>query len=448
MLRAMTEVIVVGAGLSGLMAARELQRAGLEVRVLEARDRVGGRVFSGPAEPTAPPVEYGAEFIEGPDSLSWRLLREAGASLIETAGDTWTREDGRLVCGDHFRRSVDEVLPHLPRAGEDRSLEAALAEVVPGDTWARTREEVRRYAEGFDASPVGRVSLKWFIEVEENEPGGQPAGEQHSGQYHTLGGNALLARTLAAELGDAVRLGEVVDEVRWSPGRVEVRTPGQVWAARAVVLTLPVGVWQARAGAGAVRLVPEVPAYREAAGRLAMGAVVKATLRLRGRFWEDLRVGDRPLADLKFLQTGEAVPTFWTRLPAHTPLLVAWAGGTAAEALVGLSRDELRRVAVRSLAAALDLGAEEVEAQVHDWQFHDWQADPFSRGAYSYVPVGALDARDALGAPTAGTLFVAGEATAHGGHTATMEGALLSGQRAARQVLEALRPEGTPPPTP
>lgn len=438
----MADVIVIGAGLSGLMAARELQRAGLKAVVLEARDRPGGRVFSHPAASPVPPAEYGAEFIEGPDSLSWRLLREAGAALIEASGETWTARGTQLERRESFRAGVDEVLPHLPRGGEDRTLLAALEEVTPGDTWAGTRDLVKRYVEGFDAAPVDRVSLKWFLEVEASEPGGRNAG-----QFHTLGGNGGLAHHLARALGDALHLEQTVREVRWSRGHAEVVTGDRTWSARAVLLTLPVGVWQAREGEGAVRFVPDVPRYRAAADRLAMGAVVKVTLHFGDRFWEDLRAGDASLSGLKFLQTDGAVPTFWTRLPAHTPLLVAWAGGTAAEQLSRLSREELKAAVLGSLAQALHLPPAEVEAQLQGWHFHDWGTDPFSRGAYSYVPAGALDAREALGTPTEDTLFVAGEATAKGGHTATMEGALLSGQRAARQVLAAFgRTAGAPGP--
>ena len=430
----MNDVIVVGAGLAGLMAARSLQRAGLKVQVLEARERVGGRVYSRMDDSVPHPIEYGAEFIEGPDSLSWRLLREAGAALVETAGETWSSQGG-LHREDRFRAGVDELLPHLPRGGEDRSLLAALHEVAPGDTWREARRRVSAYVEGFDAAPVDEVSLRWFLEVEASEPGGQTAG-----QFHCLGGNDRLATHLAAELDGALHLGQVVRALRWAPGTVTVETGQGSFQARAALLTLPVGVWQAEAGEGAVTLTPELQGHRAAARRLRMGAVVKVTLHFQDRFWEDLRAGDDSLSRLKSLQTGGAVPSFWTRLPVHAPLLVAWAGGPAAEQLRVLGQAELRSVVLGELARALGLAPEVVGAQLTGWHFHDWGADPYARGAYSYVPAGALDARDALSAPVAGTLYFAGEATAGGGHTATMEGALLSGERAAREVLAQLRP--------
>lgn len=431
----MIDVLVIGAGFAGLMAARELTRTGLTVRVLEARTRVGGRVHSRAVPGVTPPIEYGAEFMEGPGTLSWALLREAGAALVEADGDNWAAESGHLEQREAFRSGVDELLPHLPRGGPDRPLGEVLREIAPGDTWAGAREGVRRYVEGFNLSPVEHVSLHWFLEVEEGAPGGGAAG-----QYHTLGGNDAVAHHLAAELGGAVTLGAPVTALRWGPGEVTAVTPHGEFQARAAVLTVPIGVWQARGGEGAFTLDPDVPELRGAAGRLAMGSVLKAVLHFQDRFWEDLRAGEDALARLKFLQTDQAVPSFWTRMPAHTPLLVAWAGGPAAAELLQLPEAEQRRAVLDSLAAALGLPAEEVGAQLAGYHLHDWDADSYARGGYSYVPAGALDAREVLCTPVQHTLFVAGEATAGDGHTATMEGALRSGVRAAAQVHAALRP--------
>lgn len=425
------DVVILGAGCAGLMAARTLQRAGRRVRVLEARSRVGGRVYSQMNPELPHPTEFGAEFVEGPGTHSWALLREGGAALVAADGQSWSVQDGQLTDQETFRAGVDLVLDKLPQGGEDRTLQAALEQTIPGPAWARERDLVRQYAEGFDASPVDRVSLRWFLEVEANQPGG---GDEP--QYHCLSGNDRIARVLAAGLGDAVQLDSVVRELHWSPGRAEAYTDRGRVVARAAVVTLPIGVWQAPAGAeGAVRFVPEVPEKRAAADRLAMGAVFKATLHFRDRFWEDLPAGQATLLDLKFLQTGGALPSFWTRLPVRAPLMVAWAGGPAAERLLAQSGPEQRATIIAELARALLVAPEVVEAQLTGWELHDWGRDPYARGAYSYVPVGALDARDVLAAPLAGTLYVAGEATARAGHTATMEGALLSGLRAAQEVL-------------
>ena len=129
-------------------------------------------------------------------------------------------------------------------------------------------------------------------------------------------------------------------------------------------------------------------------------------------------------------------PTFWTPAPARAPLLVAWAGGPRAQRLAaGAAPAEIARKALASLE--LPFGKKiDLKTQLRAYYYHDWQQDPYARGAYSHVTVGASDARAALARPLEDTLFFAGEATdeEEGG---TVAGALKSGQRAVRELLAA-----------
>jgi monoamine oxidase len=134
------------------------------------------------------------------------------------------------------------------------------------------------------------------------------------------------------------------------------------------------------------------------------------------------------------MMSEEPFPTWWTRAPVHAPLLTAWAGGGAAER-VRETGDPLG-TAVASLARMLGVARAAVEAELEEWYHHDWTADPCSRGAYSYGPVGALDAQAELRRPVEEILYFAGEATAPGGWNGTVDGAIESGRRAAREILE------------
>jgi monoamine oxidase len=129
-------------------------------------------------------------------------------------------------------------------------------------------------------------------------------------------------------------------------------------------------------------------------------------------------------------------PVWWTAIDPEAPLLTGWAGGPGARRLPH-SEAELVELAVASLAAALGLDRRDVARRLESHYWHDWTADPFARGAYSYVRVGGIDAQRDLARPVHATLFFAGEATAGGGYNATMEGALRSGRRAAEEALEA-----------
>jgi monoamine oxidase len=118
---------------------------------------------------------------------------------------------------------------------------------------------------------------------------------------------------------------------------------------------------------------------------------------------------------------------------------VGWAGGAAAERLAGGGNDSLIERALDSLTRVLGVERAGVDEQLEAAYTHDWLADPFSRGAYSYLPVGGVEAQETLARPVAGTLFFAGEATNTDGPVGTVHGALATGMRAALEVLESLR---------
>lgn len=131
-----------------------------------------------------------------------------------------------------------------------------------------------------------------------------------------------------------------------------------------------------------------------------------------------------------------AFPTFWSTLPLRSSVLSAWAAGPNARRLSGSTEAELVRTALDSLQSVFGRSVR-IRTLLEGAYLHDWQADPFARGAYSYVMAGGMTARKALAASVQGTLFFAGEAADTQGESGTVAGALQSGARAARQVLEA-----------
>jgi monoamine oxidase len=165
-----------------------------------------------------------------------------------------------------------------------------------------------------------------------------------------------------------------------------------------------------------------------------MGNVVKLVFSFKERFWEGIFPDE-----LGFLVTDdEPFRGWWTGYPVYAPVLVAWAGGPAADALARLTIDERVDRALDSLARLLGVARAVVDRQIVASDTHDWAADPFARGAYSYVRVGGIDAQAVLASPIEDTLFFAGEATELAGHQATVHGALFAGQRAADEVLNSL----------
>jgi len=135
-----------------------------------------------------------------------------------------------------------------------------------------------------------------------------------------------------------------------------------------------------------------------------------------------------------------AVPVFWTLAPLAAPVLVGWAGGPDAERLSGRREEDVLRAALRSAARGLGQTQGALEEQLDGAAILDWTRDPFARGGYAVFPVGSDGASETLARSVEGTLFFAGEATA-GARAGTVDGALRSGERAAREVVESLRPD-------
>jgi monoamine oxidase len=165
-----------------------------------------------------------------------------------------------------------------------------------------------------------------------------------------------------------------------------------------------------------------------AARRLAVGDVVRLTLRFDQPLWA---THDR-LSKAAFVHApAEPFPAWWPR----GPLLTAWAGGAQTKRLQGLDRQQLASTALDTLARIMSTDRAQLERRLGAIHFHDWIGDPFSRGAYSYVPAGALDAAEVIARPVENTLFFAGEAVDCEGHWGTVHGAIRSGERAANAVL-------------
>lgn len=426
------DAIVVGAGAAGLAAARTLAESGKTVLVVEARDRIGGRVFTRTDPRCAAPIELGAEFIHGTPDITLALLRQSGATGIGESGSSW-RFDGRtLQPADEAFDSVGELMAKVDREGPDESVDAFLRRFQDDPAWREASHWVRTLVEGFDAADPADAGVQAIAEEWSGDASLQTTQLRPSRGYTDLL-DSLVASLPADRVHVALQC--IVEEIAWSERgvRVRARRLGQAFEAQAgfAIVTLPIGVLQA----GTVRFEPELPrGVHEAVNAIAMGPVIKIALQFATPFWRELQGGR--FADAAFF-FGErtAFPTFWNPYPVIAPLLVGWAGGPRARQFDGCDEAQIAHRAIADLALMFGVGTEELFARLEASYLHDWQRDPFSLGAYSYVKTGGMRARETLAAPLAGALFFAGEATAAGGEAGTVAGALQSGTRAARLAL-------------
>ncbi len=393
------DVVIIGAGVSGLAVAGALSRAGKRIRCLEAASRIGGRILTvhDPLAPVA--IELGAEFVHGRPPEIFDIIRHGPLTAYELE-----RNDG------------EDFLPKSP-SRNDVSFETYITRSQhppAAKNWAR------RYVEGFNAARSEVISLRSL--KQDADAASKIEGDR---SFRLSGGYDQVALALLHSIPDhasVVQLSSLVERVKWRRGLAEVHyrsaVDGQAarLRCRQVVITVSLGVLRA----GAIQFDPEPTAVLRAAARLNFGHVYRVTFRFEKAFWEE---------DAGFLFSEEKhFPTWWTTHPVISPVLTAWMAGSAAE---GFQSSDPASEALRSLARILNRKVPRPEAVY----FHDWQADPFFRGAYSYVPVNGLPAREKLSTPVEGTLFFAGEATNLQGHGATVHGAIGSGHRAAGQLL-------------
>lgn len=423
------DVVVIGAGAAGLVATVRLAQAGLRVALLEARDRLGGRILSAPAPGWPIPVELGAEFVHGTNDAFDRWLRRGKLKRDAVPEQHWwIGEGGRRSLPDAWERIqavMARIGPRFRRSFGEWLEEHRLAPVE--DVLTRT------FVEGFHGAPLDRMSARTLYR----------ASQQEDEQSRLRGGYGRFLTLLAAQLKSPrvqLRHRTAVSLIEWRRGAVTVQAGRQSWRARAALVTVPIGVLQARTSE-AIRFDPPLKQKQRIWSQIGRGHARRVVLRLRADAWRrgalppELRASEGRA--FGFLHSDDpAFPVWWAEAPR--PVLVGWCGGPVAEQLVGLPPGRVLRLAQTALARVLACSPREIGRLVVDGRTYDWSADPFARCAYSFSVAGHEDAPARLAQPIRNTLFFAGEATADALEVGTVSGAVATGERAAAEIMEAV----------
>jgi len=424
-------IIVIGAGAAGLAAARRLADQGYEVVVLEARDRIGGRIWT--SQMGGVPIDLGATWIEGIEDnpltefceehdIRTRLSDDASLAIFDLGGERLSAEatDQLLLRWAEYVEKIEEL--HADRASAEQpdiTVAAALEEAgferrnEPAESrllsWA-VGSEIEKKA----AAYIDQLSLKGLMEDDDDETFQGP-------RHIVVGGFQQIAVALAEGLD--IRFSQVVQQIRMDGDKVWVETEEQAWEADRVIVALPLGVLKS----GEIKFHPELPAPKQnAIAKLGAGAVHKTILQFDKVFWPtEAFLAYAPTEPGHFV---ECMNYAWH---VEAPILSLWSYGDAARQLEQLPEEQVVQRALVMLAQMTRTAPPDPV----DTRVTAWSADPFSLGAYSNIPLGAsLDDFDALAQPVGPRLFFAGEATSRH-HHATVHGALLSGERAADEIL-------------
>lgn len=416
---------MIGAGMAGLAAASNLKQQGSRVVVLEARDRIGGRIRTDRS--FGCPVDLGASWVHGVNGNPLvELARASGAQLAKTPFENMlafdqsgTKFDRGVLLRTHFRleSALASASKVMRKSNSDESLQRFLDRHIDSTKWSapekRAFDFLSALTEISDGAKFDELSARDSDEYKENSGGDQLV----------VNGYDAIARHLATGL--EIKTNAVVRTIDHTGPHVTVETSDGTLKTDRVVVTVPLGVLQA----GKIKFLPALPNDKQMAiGRMGMGVINKIALRFAKPFWPH----DPPVITYMGTQRG-AYPLFVNLFHyADRPVLVCLAPPSFRNALESLTEPDAKAGVLEVLRKMFGNRVPDPTAVIQT----RWKSDPWSLGAYSFDKLGATGAdRDRLAASIDGRVFFAGEAT-HRTMYSTVHGAYLSGCRAAQEILD------------
>lgn len=418
------DVIIIGAGAAGLLATRDLAKAGYHVCILEAAGIAGGRI-STIKENFQDPVEAGAEFIHGKLPLTFKILKEARLSYEVVEGKMIGVQNGNWQTEEH-NAHWDEFMKRLGKLKTDITILQFLEENFSNAEYLQLRQAVQRFSEGFDLADISKASI---LSIKDEWK------DIEKKQYRIKGGYIQLIDHLVnccRQLNAEIYYNACVNKIEYETGNATVYTnDSKEFQANKLIITVSAGILQS----GTIQFKPELTDHAVAIQGLGFGAVIKFLLDFKTCFWKEFD------DETGFLLTDEEIPTWWTQLPSENNLLTGWLGGPNATKKIFEPEASLLQTALISLSSIFRIPPAMLQEELINYKIINWLNQPFVKGGYSYNTLHSKKAINILSSPVEDTIYFAGEAISKSESQGTVESALHSGHEAAKVLIKDYQTE-------
>jgi len=412
------DVIIIGAGASGLAAMRKLVEAGLNVCMIEASNSAGGRIATIHDE-FKQPVEAGAEFVHGKLPLTFKITKEAKLTLEAVEGEMMGVKKGEWKQEEHDDH-WNEFMRQLKKLKTDITVQQFLDEHFSDGEYSELRHAVQHFAEGFNLADISRASILSLKDEWKNI---------EKKQFRIKEGYGQLIKYLYDRCNTPnaeFNFNTIAEKIVYKNHVIVHTTSKKKFESGKLIITVSAGVLQS----GSIQFEPVLNDHAMAIQGLGFGGVIKFLFEFKTNFWND------HADDIGFVLSDEVIPTWWTQLPVKNNLLTGWMGGPNAMENIYEPGSSLLQTALLSLSTIFKTAPAILKQELVNYRIVNWMNNPFIKGGYSYNTLHSQKAKEILNKPVDGKIYFAGEAVSKSDSQGTVESALQSGYDVAEQLLK------------